>query len=261
MEKLIDFNSYPVSLVLASLLKDKSTGKNILFATNSYKTASGKQIKETDQITLKLIKNDLAAAIQPRVSKSEEEQAVRTRKKAEVFTPAWVCNKMNNHCDAEWFGRENVFNTEKGQDWIPTTEKIQFENPKDWQKYINSKRLEITCGEAPYIVSRYDATTGEIIPIHKRIGILDRKLRIVSENAQNEDDWLKWTYRAFQSVYGYEFQGDNLLIARINLLNTFVDYMQQHLQRNPDNKELKKIRRDNCLELLADGRNYRNYSI
>ena len=241
MEKLIDFNSYPVSLVLASLLKDKSTGKNILFATNSYKTASGKQIKETDQITLKLIKNDLAVAIQPRVSKSEEEQAVRTRKKAEVFTPAWVCNKMNNHCDAEWFGRENVFNTEKGQDWIPTTEKIQFENPKDWQKYINSKRLEITCGEAPYIVSRYDATTGEIIPIHKRIGILDRKLRIVSENAQNEDDWLKWTYRAFQSVYGYEFQGDNLLIARINLLNTFVDYMQQHLQRNPDNKELKKI--------------------
>lgn len=241
MEKLIDFNSYPVSLVLASLLKDKSTGKNILFATNSYKTASGKQIKETDQITLKLIKNDLAAAIQPRVSKSQEEQAVRTRKKAEVFTPAWVCNKMNNHCDAEWFGRENVFNTEKGQDWIPTTEKIQFENPKEWQKYINSKRLEITCGEAPYIVSRYDTTTGEIIPMHKRIGILDRKLRIVSENAQNEDDWLKWTYRSFQSVYGYEFQGDNLLVARINLLNTFVDYMQQHLQRNPDNKELKKI--------------------
>jgi hypothetical protein len=148
---------------------------------------------------------------------------------------------MNNHCDVEWFGRENVFNTEKGQDWIPTTEKIQFENPKDWQKYINSKRLEITCGEAPYIVSRYDTTTGEIIPIHKRIGILDRKLRIVSENAQNEDDWLKWTYRAFQSVYGYEFQGDNLLIARINLLNTFVDYMQEHLNRIPTETEVKEV--------------------
>ena len=241
MEKLINFNNYPVSIVLASLLKDKSTGKNIIFATNSYKTATGKQIHETDQITLKLIQNDLITAIQPRVSKSIEEQTERTRKKAEVFTPSWVCNKMNNHCDAEWFGRKNVFNKEKGQKWIPTIKKIQFENSNDWQKYIDSKRLEITCGEAPYIVSRYDTTTGEIIPIRKRIGILDRKLRITNENTQNEDEWLKWTYRAFKSVYGYEFQGDNLLIARINVLNTFVDYMQEHLNRKPTDKELKKI--------------------
>ena len=38
-------------------------------------------------------------------------------------------------------------------------------------------------------------------------------------------EWLKWALRAFQSVYGYEYQGDNLLIARINILMTFVEYL------------------------------------
>ena len=47
------------------------------------------------------------------VAKSLEKQAERTREKAEVFTPSWICNKMNNHCDAEWFGRENVFNDDR----------------------------------------------------------------------------------------------------------------------------------------------------
>lgn len=33
---LIDFNFYPVRLSLKSLLKDKSTKKNIIWATNTY---------------------------------------------------------------------------------------------------------------------------------------------------------------------------------------------------------------------------------
>ena len=101
--------------------------------------------------------------------------------------------------------------------------------------------MEITCGEAPYLVSRYDASTGQMIDIHKRIGILDRKLRIVNENATDEVEWLKWTIRAFQSVYGYEYQGDNLLIARINLLMTFVDYLENKWRRQPEKSELRKI--------------------
>ena len=119
--------------------------------------------------------------------------------------------------------------------------KIEFEKQNDWKKYVDSKRLEITCGEAPYIVSRYDTTTAEIIPVKERIGILDRKLRVVNENTDNENEWLKWCIRAFQSVYGYEFQGDNLLIARINLLMTFVEYMNDRWGHNPDDEELKKI--------------------
>ena len=240
MDKLINISSYPVVNVLNLLLKDKTTGKNIIFATNAYVDRIP-PMTETTQITADIIQGANEDMIQPRVSKSLEQQAERTRKKAEVFTPSWICNKMNNHCDTEWFGRESVFNVEDGQSWNPTTDKIKFNEPKGWQKYVDSKRLEITCGEAPYIVSRYDTTTGEIIPITMRIGILDRKMRIVNENTDDEKEWLKWTYRAFQSVYGYEFQGDNLLIARINLINTFVDYMQDRWERNPSDAELKKI--------------------
>ncbi|SHG70002.1 hypothetical protein SAMN05720761_10467 [Fibrobacter sp. UWCM] len=240
MKTLIDINNYPVSVVLKTLVKDKTTGQNIILATTA-RTRRGRILGKTKQITEELLQSIGADLIQPRVAKSLEKQAERTREKAEVFTPSWICNKMNNHCDAEWFGRENVFNTEDGQSWKPTSKPIKFENENDWQKYVDSKRLEITCGEAPYVVSRYDTTTAEIIPIKKRIGILDRKLRVVNENTDNKKDWLKWTYRAFQSVYGYEFQGDNLLIARINLLITFVDYMQDRWARNPTESELQKV--------------------
>ena len=235
---LIDINSYPVRDVMSLLISDKTTKKNIMFATEAYKENG---IGPRTQITRDLLLGMGALTIQPRVLKTLQEQSVRTRKKAEVFTPSWICNKMNNHCDTEWFGREGVFNTEKGQSWTVNPGKVEFAKEKDWQRYVDSKRLEITCGEAPYLVSRYDTTTAEIIPVERRIGILDRKLRVVNENTDNEKDWLKWTIRAFQSVYGYEFQGDNLLIARINMLMTFVDYMKDRWDNEPAVKELKKL--------------------
>ena len=36
--------------------------------------------------------------------KQTDTQQQRTRKKGEVFSPAWVCNKMNNALDADWVG-------------------------------------------------------------------------------------------------------------------------------------------------------------
>ena len=240
MDKIIDLNAYPVSNLLKLLLKDKTTKQNIIFATSVYRTDEN-PIKETDQMTETILRGFNSCEIQPRVLKSQEQQQERTRAKAEVFTPSWICNKMNNHCDEEWFGRTGIFNIELENGWKVTNSPVPFEHEGDWMKYIDSKRLEITCGEAPYIVSRYDAATGELIEIRKRIGILDRKLRVVNENTDNEADWFKWVLRAYQSVYGYEFQGDNLLIARINLLVTFVDYMQDRWGRVPTDTELRKI--------------------
>ena len=52
---------------------------------------------------------------------------------------------------------------------------------------MDAQRLEISCGEAPYLVSRYDTVMGETIPISQRIGLLDRKLRVVSENTDTEE--------------------------------------------------------------------------
>lgn len=240
MDDIIQLNSYPLKTTLDILVKDKTTKKNIVWATDGY-MQFGELYSESSQITVGALTGFDPIMIQPRIRKALEKQQERTRSHAEVFTPSWICNKMNNFCDEEWFGRKDVFNIEKEQTWETVPDKIKFPDKKDWKQYIDSRRLEITCGEAPYIVSRYDASTGEMIDIKNRIGILDRKLRVVNENTDNEDDWFKWTTRAFQSVYGYEYQGDNLLIGRINLLMTFVDYLENKWNREPTEKELKTI--------------------
>lgn len=237
---LIQLDSYPVRTTLPILLKDKTTKHNIIWATDSFSSLGTKYYTGTE-ITPEALTGFDPIMIQPRIKKALGEQRSRTRTHAEVFTPSRLCNKMNNFCDEDWFCRKNVFNTEKENGWEMITEKITFPNKKDWKKYVDSRRLEITCGEAPYIVSRYDAAAGDFIEIKNRIGILDRKLRVVSENAKTEEEWLKWAIRAFQSVYGYEYQGDSLVICRINMLMTFVDYLCDRWNRQPTESELKKI--------------------
>lgn len=238
MEELIKFDSYPVRGVLKKLLQDKTTRKNIIFASDSY---INRGYTESTEMTVESLSGFASFDLQPRVFKASSEQTERTRKKAEVFTPAWIVNKMVNQCDEEWFGRKDVFNREDGQTWEIISDKIVFPEKKTWQKYVDSRRLEITCGEAPFIVSRYDTATGEIIPIERRIGILDRKLRVVNENAETEEEWLKWSLRALQSVYGYEYQGDNLLIARINILCTMCDYLETKWNRQATEKEINEF--------------------
>ena len=230
--------------LLDLLLQDKTTEKNIVWATDDY-VANGSAYAPEKEILPALITGANTKIIQPRIAKNKEAQRNRTRKSAEVFTPGWICNLMNDLCDEEWFGRENVFNTLNGHDWTPTKQAIAFEpdgrKTPPWMRYVDSRRLEITCGEAPYLVSRYDATTGEPLPIEKRIGVLDRKLRIVSENTANETDWFFWARRAFESTYGYEYQGDNLLLARENLLCTFADYHVAKFGKPAPLTQLKQI--------------------
>ena len=179
--------------------------------------------------------------IRPRVAKDIKEQTIRTKDKAEVYTPSWICNEQNNLIDEAWFGRKDVFNISNHQKWLATKEQIKFPKNKDWQKYVDAKRLEISCGEAPYLVSRYDTVTGKEILIVERIGLLDRKLRVVNENTFTEEEWFKWTKRAFESIYGYEYQGDSLLIARKNLLYTFIENMEYKFSHKPSEEQLQMI--------------------
>lgn len=232
--------------LLDLLLQDKTTGRNIVWATDDY-IANGSAYAPEKEILPALITGANTTIIQPRIAKNKEAQRNRTRKSAEVFTPSWICRLMNDLCDEEWFGRKNVFNipTDDDRDWTQTTLPVEFEQGKGktpaWTRYVDSKRLEITCGEAPYLVSRYDATTGEPLPVEKRIGVLDRKLRIIGENTQSETDWFFWARRAFESTYGYEYQGDNLLLARENLLFTFTDYYTAKFQKSAPLTLLKQI--------------------
>lgn len=222
--------------VLGLLLQDKTSKRNILWGTDMY-AERGTAYAHDSKITPELITGVHAGIIRSRAQKHQEQQSERTRTHAEVFTPMWVCAMMIDALDDDWFGAQHVFTDESGE----RTQRVEFPEGKTWQDYVRSTRLEITCGEAPFLVNRYDAATGEPVPVEKRIGILDRKLRVVDENAVDEDEWVHWVLLAFRSTFGYEFQGDNLLIARLNLLATFEEYLDHRWHREATDRELRKI--------------------
>lgn len=228
------YEKYPTILDL--LLLDNTTKKNIIWATNSYKRRG---YRFSDNILpINVIKGNI---IQPRSKKAKAEQAKRSKDSAEVFTPSWMCNKQNNLIDEEWFGKKDVFNIELNNDWIVNEEKIIMPEGKSWIDYIKDIRLEITCGEAPYLVSRYDTVTGKPIETKKRIGLLDRKFRIINENCSNNEEWMQYVLEALKSIYGFDWQGDNLLLARENVLYTFIDYYKERFNNEPKEELLIQV--------------------
>ncbi len=227
---------------LTKISKNKKTKSHnhIVWATDNYQ-ARGTGYFETDDILAANITRQRKRVIRPRAVKSKVEQQLRIKQKAEVFTPLWVCNKQNNLVDEAWFGRTDVFNHENNDHtWTTIQEPIAFSNQrgKTWLDYITERRIEICCGEAPYIVSRYDTTTGELTPLHERIGLLDRKLRVVGEHAEDLAHWREYAYKALRSVYAFEYQGDNLLIARENILVSFIEYYYDFCQKHDIKSEI-----------------------
>ena len=185
--------------VLDTLLRDHTTGKNIFWATHDYE-ALGSEYDYHSEILPRLITGERGMVIRPRVLKSKEQQTGRVKDMAEVFTPSWVVKMMVDNVDFD----------------------------------VNTICLELTCGEAPFLISRYDAATGEPIAINERMGILDRKLRMVNGRQLNDKEWLQQVRLAFESTYGYEWQGDSLLLARENMLYTFIDYYKARYGSTPE---------------------------
>jgi len=219
--------------LLNLLLKDQTTKKNILWCSQDY-SKLGDDYRSDNNIKIELITGKKGEVIKPRIRKSKSDQKSRIKDRAEVFTSSWVCNHQNNIIDNEWLEKGSSFSHENydNKEWTANLKKIIFKK-KSWDDYVKNIRLEVSCGEAPYIVSRYDTVTGKIIVPENRIGILDRKIRVINENVKTELDWIKWVKIAYQSVYGYEWQGDSLLIARENLLYTFIDYYTLRFQKKP----------------------------
>lgn len=207
-QRLVDFSDPILSAVLFILLKDRTTGKNIIWATEPPPELGA---GFSDEITLEQIKEFPPV---PRVLKRLDEQKQRTKAKAEVFTPSWVCEKMID------MGEENGA--------MPDMKKEPI-------KYIHSTVLEITCGEAPFLVNLYDTVTGKKIPVPRRKGLFDRKLKCVN----NWFDWNVWTWHdvaedAATTTYGYEWQGDSLLLARANMLLTWRENFKWLFGIEPD---------------------------
>lgn len=225
--------------LLPILLKDKTSGNNLLWATDNYEK-HGSQYDSDKYITVELITGHNGNIIKPRTQKSKQEQQNRIRQKAEVFTPSWICNAQNNLIDEAWFSGKQLFNEETDEGWVTNPSRIEFSPSlkKRWTDYVSEKRMEISCGEAPYLTSRYDSVTGTYIPVNERIGLLDRKLRLVNENTETTEDWLKWAYTAVTSIYGFDWQGDNVLIARENILFTIVEHYDNKFHKNISSQDL-----------------------
>ncbi len=220
--------------LLDRLLQDKTTKANILWATDAY-SHLGEYYSREKEIRPQRITGENSDLIKTRARREMEQRNERTRQHAEVFTPLWVVKKMNDVADEQWFGRkQGIYKlTDEG--------KIYFTKDKHWKLYVDARRLEITCGEAPFLATRYDVETGEAIPVEDRIGLLDRKLRAVSENAQDIEEWKTWALRAVQAIYGYELQGDNLLIARVNILFSVEEHMWHRWKQIPDKAWMEKL--------------------
>ncbi len=153
---------------------DKSPLRDVIEILLRDMNTGGNILFNGKQLTKKLL-----PAVKPRALKSDADKLTRTRTNAEVFTPSRVVKFMVDALD---------------------------------DNQIDSRWLEIACGEAPFITNRCDAESGEDIPRDNRAGVLDKKLRTTAD-----------VKRAVQSVYGYELQGDSLLIARANVLLTAAD--------------------------------------
>ena len=136
----------------------------------------------------------------------QEEQKSRTDNKAEVFTPYEIIEKMNDSLESD-------------------CEQIIL--------YIKKRVLEITCGEAPYLTTRYDAVSGEEIPVEKRVGLLDRKLSAIPKEVGKEL-YICCADEALKASYGYEWQFDSLFLARRNLLMTTIEHFENVWGTEPD---------------------------
>ena len=201
--------------LLKILLKDRTTKKNIVWATHSYELL-GKGFAPSDRITPSRVTGTYANLIQPRSEKSKYEQKDRTKIRAEVFTPTWLVEKQNGYVETE-------------------LEALALYD------YIQVRWLEITCGEAPYMVTRYDTVTGEEIPLSERVGFVDRKLQRISREVSDEATFYELVKEAYRASYGYEYQGDSLLLARENLLATFEDYYLAKTGTQPTLEQKKEI--------------------
>ena len=130
-EKVIDIKENQLLKIdqelLEILLQDKTTGKNIIWATDNY-ISHGDSYAPDKEILIELITSRNGNIIKPRVEKSKLEQQKRVKQKAEVFTPAWICNAQANLVDDAWFGRKAQFNIEDvaTKTWKTLTDKIEF---------------------------------------------------------------------------------------------------------------------------------------
>ena len=64
---------------------------------------------------------------------------------------------------------------------------------------------------------------------------------MINDNTETKEDWKEWALTAYHNTYGYEWQGDNLLLAREALLYTFIDYYRAKFGERPSEEDVLRI--------------------
>ena len=195
-------------LLIARTTSTSKKKKNIIWANENYVKFGSKAYAATAQMLPELVTGRMGNIIKPRALKSKEMQKERTKSKAEVFTPTWIVKKQNDEIEKDYIN-------------------------DDLETYVKRTWLEITAGEAPYMATRYDVETGEIVPLTKRVGFVDRKLKRINAEVDDKVEWQRLVVEAYKSSYGFEWSGDSLLLARKNLLYTYRDYYFQKWLEEP----------------------------
>ena len=149
----------------------------------------------------------------PRHMKTLLDQKSRTKTKAEVFTPASIVKRMNDSFDANYID--------------------------SYENYIDRRVLEVTCGEAPFLTTRYDVSSGQQIPCGDRVGLLDRKLQRIPDGV-DKSEWVALATRSLKATYGYEWQEDSIFLARKNLLLNVIEYHMDRFKELPNQDDIKE---------------------
>lgn len=149
----------------------------------------------------------------PRYMKETVDQKDRTKTKAEVFTPVSIVKRMNDSFDVNYMG--------------------------SYEDYIGRRVLEVTCGEAPFLTTRYDVATGQQIPCGDRVGLLDRKLQRIPDGI-DKSEWSALATMALKATYGYEWQEDSIFLARKNLLLNTIEYHIDRFKELPVRDDIKE---------------------
>ena len=122
----------------------------------------------------------------------------------------------NNLLDEARFERRDVFNATNGKKWTATKGKSHFHGRAKRQDMAGLHKAHpagnhlrgggpLPCEPPRQRFGKNDRAE------QRRIGLLDRKMRVVCENAANEAEYFHWAAVALKNCYGFELQGDTKL--------------------------------------------------
>ena len=137
----------------------------------------------------------------------------KVRSLGEVCTPWWICCLQNDLIDKTW------------------------KTKSDWKSYAERSVMEAACGTAPYI------TFFPYNEYKKRGGLLDRKLMLISQNTDDEKEWLFWTLRAYKSVFAFDIQEEKIKEARERLSGAFIYFYTEKFKKEPLCEYINKIKK------------------